>query len=74
MVLYTWEVRKMAIPKETLQAMIHDYRGFALSDEELELVRPALDSYVAEVEKLRELDLSDVMSARLLRAQEGGQH
>ena len=62
----------MAIPKETLQAMIRDYHGLALSDEELELVRPELDNYVAEVEKLRELDLSHVLSARLLRAQEGG--
>jgi hypothetical protein len=52
--------------------MIRDYHGLALSDEELELVRPELDNYVAEVEKLRELDLSHVLSARLLRAQEGG--
>ena len=63
----------MAIPKETLQAMIRDYHGFVLSDEELELVRPELDNYVAEMEKLRELDLSTIMSARLLRAQEGEQ-
>jgi hypothetical protein len=63
----------MAIPKETLQAMIRDYHGVVLSDEELELVRPELDNYVAEMEKLRELDLSNIMSARLLRAQEGEQ-
>ena len=63
----------MAIPKETLRAMIRDFHGFELSDAELELIRPELDSYIAEIEKLRELDLSDVMSARLLRAQEGGQ-
>jgi hypothetical protein len=61
----------MAISNATLQAMIRDYHGFALSDEELELVRPELDSYLREVEKLRQLDLSSVMSARLLRAQEG---
>jgi hypothetical protein len=63
----------MAIPKATLQAMIREYHGFALSDAELELVRPELDNYVAEVEKLRALDLSNIMSARLLRAQEGEQ-
>jgi hypothetical protein len=63
----------MAISNATLQAMIRDYHGFALSDEELELVRPELDSYLGEVEKLRQLDLSNVMSARLLRAQEGEQ-
>jgi hypothetical protein len=52
--------------------MIRDYGGFDLSDEEFELVRLELDSYLAEVEKLRELDLSNIMSARLLRADEGG--
>ena len=62
----------MAITIETLKAMIRDYGGFEISDEELEIVRPALDNYLAEVEKLNELDLSGVMSARLLRAQEGG--
>ena len=62
----------MAIEIETLKAMIRDYGGFEISDEELEIVRPALDNYLAEVEKLNELDLSGVMSARLLRAQEGG--
>ena len=63
----------MAISNETLRAIIRDYHGFELSDSELELVRPALDNYIAELEKLRELDLSDVMSGRLLRADEGGQ-
>ena len=62
----------MAISKETLKAMIRDYGGFELSDEELDLVRPEIENYLAEVEKIRELDLSDVMSARLLRAKEGG--
>jgi hypothetical protein len=63
----------MALSTATLKAMIRDYQGFALSDEELERVRPELDSYLAEVERLRELELSHVMSARLLRAHEGGQ-
>ena len=62
----------MSIPNETLQAMIRAYDGFALTDDELELVRPELDSYLKEVEKLRDLDLANVMSGRLLRAQEGG--
>ena len=62
----------MAIQNETLKAMIRDYHGFELSDEELDLVRPVVEDYLAEVEKLRRLDLSDVMSSRLLRADEGG--
>ena len=62
----------MAIEKETLKAMIRDFHGLDISDEELDLVKPALDNYLAQVEKLRELDLSNVMSSRLLRANEGG--
>ncbi len=52
--------------------MIREFHGIELSDDELEMVAPALDSYMVEVEKLRELDLSDVMSGRILSAQEGG--
>ena len=39
---------------------------------EIELIRPELESYLAEVEKLRDLDLSAMMSSRLLKADEGG--
>ncbi len=63
----------MTIPNETLQAMMRAYHGFELTDAELELVRPELDNYLQELETLRTLDLSDVLSARLLRAQEGEQ-
>ena len=63
----------MAIQIETLKAMIRDYHGFELTDEELELVRPTVENYLAEVEKLRDLDLAGVMSSRLIRADEGGQ-
>ena len=62
----------MSIPNATLQAMIRSYYGFALTDAELELVRPELESYLEEVEKLRDLDLANVMSGRLLRVQEEG--
>ena len=61
----------MSIPNATLQAIIRAYHGFALTDAELELVRPELESYLEEVEKLRDLDLANVMSGRLLRVQEG---
>ncbi|MCH8871126.1 MAG: hypothetical protein J4N99_09845 [Chloroflexi bacterium] len=62
----------MAISNETLRAMIRDFKGLELSDEELELVRPELEIYLAEVENIRELDLAGVMSSRLLHAKEGG--
>jgi len=66
------ETKRMSIPNDTLQAMIRSYHGFALTDDELDLVRPELENYLREVEKLRELALADVLSGRLLRAQEGG--
>jgi hypothetical protein len=62
----------MPLSLATLKAMIHDYHGFPLSDEELERIRPELDRYVAEAEALRDLDLAHVLSARLLHADEGG--
>ena len=60
----------MSIPNETLKAMIRDYNGIELSDEELELVRPELESYFAELNKLEDLDLSDVFSSRLMHIPE----
>ena len=56
----------MSISDETLKAMIRDYNGFELSDEELELVRPELEFYLDELNKLEELDLSNLFSSRLL--------
>ena len=61
----------MAISNETIRAIVHDYHGFELTDEELDIIRPDLDMYIAELERLRDLELSDVMSSRLLRAREG---
>ena len=62
----------MPIQDETLKAMIRDYHGFEMSDAELALIRPELEAYISEVEKLRGLDLSGIMSGRLLSANEGG--
>ena len=61
----------MTISDATLKRMIAEYGGFELSDAELELVRPELESYLTELQNLRDLDLSSVASARLLRAGEG---
>ena len=68
----TAKEKAMAIAVETLKAMIRDYHGFELSDAEIELIRPELDAYLSALETLRDLDLSDVMSGRLLKADEGG--
>lgn len=60
----------MPIQDETLKAIIRDYHGFELSNAELALIRPELESYMEDLEKLRDMDLSGVMSARLLHAQD----
>ena len=57
----------MSIPNETLKAMIRDYNGLELSDEELELVRPELDIYLSELKNLESLDLSNLFSSRLMQ-------
>jgi hypothetical protein len=67
-----WEVENMAISNETLRGIIQEYHGFEMSDGELELVRPELENYLAAVAQLRDLDLSGLMSGRLLRGSEGG--
>ena len=56
----------MSIPNKTLKAMIRDFNGLELSDEELELVRPELESYLIELKKLEDLNLSDIFSGRLM--------
>ena len=63
----------MPVSKDTLKAMIREYGGIPLSDEELDLVTPEVESYLREVGQLRDLDLSAVMSGRLMRADEGGE-
>ena len=63
----------MSISNETLKAMIRDYNGLELSDEELELVRPELETYFNELEKLESLDLSDVFSGRLMQFHHGNE-
>ena len=62
----------MGISNETMRAMIREYGGFDLSDEELELVRSEVDSYIEAMAGVAGLELAGVMSSRLLRAAEGG--
>ena len=61
----------MSISDATLKGIIAEYGGFDLSDAELQAVKPELESYLAELQNLRDLDLSSVVSARLLRADDG---
>ncbi len=57
----------MSVSDETLQAIIREYNGFELSANELELVRSEVDFYLEQVALLDDLDLSGVLSGRLLR-------
>ncbi len=61
----------MSVSDETLQAIIRDYHGFELSAAELDLVRPEIDYYLAQLAILDDLDLSGAMSGRLLRMPSG---
>ena len=62
----------MGISNQTIRAIIREYHGFEVSDEQLELMRPELDIYEDLIEDLMKLDLSKVLSGRLLRTDEGG--
>ena len=57
----------MSVSDETLQAIIREYNGFALSTAELELVRPEIDYYLEQLATLDDLDLSATLSGRLLQ-------
>lgn len=63
----------LAISKDTLKAIIRDYNGLTLSESELKQVMVILEVFGDEVEKIRNLDLSNVVPACLPRADETGQ-
>ena len=63
----------MPVSRDTLKAMIQEYGGIPLSDEELDLVSLRWTPTSGKVAQLRDLDLSSVMSGRLMRVQEGEQ-
>jgi hypothetical protein len=69
-IVFLFEVRAMTLSRETLKAIIHDYQGIPLSDDELERVRPELENYLRAAGQLRGLDVSAVFSSRLLRVRE----
>ena len=59
----------MSLSKETLRSMIQDIGGPELNDEELEQVVAQVEVHRLESDKLRQLDLSKVLPARLMRAE-----
>ena len=63
----------MPVTRELLRAMLDAFGGLEMTDEELDAVLPNVQMYAEQAAKLNELDLSDVFSSRLLRADEGTQ-
>ena len=61
----------MEVSKETLKAIAEEFHGIEISDDELDIVLPEVRGYVSAMRSLDDLDLSDVMSARLLKVKEG---
>lgn len=57
----------MAVSKETLRRMLAEMGGLEMSDEELEGALPSVQAYADLAPKLRQLKLSEVLSARVVR-------
>ena len=58
----------MSVSKETLERMIREIGGPELSDVDLEQVMAQVQLHREQGEKLRQLDLSKALPARLMRA------
>lgn len=61
----------MRVTRELLRGMLEAFGGLEMSDEELDSVLPMVQMYADQSAELQEIDLADVVSARLLRADEG---
>ena len=62
---------RMTPTLETLKAMIEEYQGIPMTEDELKRALPEIEIYVRGAEQLRALDLAAVVSGRLVRVQEG---
>ena len=65
-----WEAN-MPVTKEMLRAMLETLGGLDMTDEELEKAVPQVQIYVDQSAKLKQLDLSEVYSSRLLHPDDG---
>ncbi len=61
----------MDIRRETIRAMIKDYDSFDLTEEELDIVEAGLKAYADAVAMMGDLELGDVVSARVIQAKQG---
>ncbi len=61
----------MAVTKETLKRMIEELNLIPMSDEELEIVLPRIQSIVDHMEQLSEMNLSEIRVSHVFRADPG---
>ena len=62
----------MPISKEGLRHMLKEIDGPELSNGELEQLLPHVQAQQEQIDELRRLDLGNILSARLMRADDGG--
>lgn len=62
---------QMNITPATLRAMLDEFGGIPMTDEELQQVAPVVEAFVAEFSRLTELDLGDIDSALQMHADDG---
>ncbi len=62
----------MTVAPETLRAMLTEFGGVDMTDEQLADAAGALDQWVATFARLRELPLDETFSANVLRSADGG--
>ena len=60
------------VTEDTLRAMLREFGGVEPTEAEMERVLASVNTYRQRAQPLGELDLSAVLSGRLLHAQEGG--
>ena len=60
------------VTEDTLRAMLREFGGVEPTEAEMERVLASVNTYRQRAQPLGDLDLSTVLSGRLLHAQEGG--
>ncbi|MCZ6614738.1 MAG: hypothetical protein O6920_03005 [Chloroflexi bacterium] len=64
----------MSVSKDTLKAMIRDLGGVPMTEEQLDIVLPAVQAHVEAMATLDEVDLSEVLPGHIFRIQPDGEH
>ena len=56
----------MAVTKETLRAILDEFGGIPMDDEELEAAVKVVNGYLTQVENAKDVDTSAVYSGRVV--------